>query len=282
MGALRPIEVGAKRLWTNGAWSASMLLASWREPPAAEFCRKFEAEAFVPEKLVRVLPGLNAIYLVVPKAANTRIRMILAAISRRYSRQLWPSRWGKLREPQGPHSMTARSFYRLATSPTTFRFSFVRNPYTRLLSCWADKFQGRPLVPGLPEIDDYLARRKRIDPSLPFGADKALSFDRFVTFATASLGMDHDLHLHRQDDLLSVPGIALDFIGRVETFNTDLAKVFDRLGASDEVRREALVPLNTSRHQLCSDHYTPPMADCVYRAYERDFDRFGYPRPLPS
>lgn len=282
MGVLRPIEVAAKRAWTDSAWHASMAVAALREPAAAEFCRKFEAEAFMPEKLIRVMPALEVIYLLVPKAANTRIRTILTAIGGRYSWRLKPSRWGKLREPQGPRSMTARSFYRLATSPSAFRFSFVRNPYTRLLSCWADKFQGRALVPGLPEIDDYLARRERIDASLPFGADRTLSFEGFVTFASASLTMEHDLHLHRQDDLLSVSGIALDFIGRVEMFNTDFAKVLDRLGASDEIRREALVPLNTSRHQLCSDHYTPRMADCVYRAYERDFDRFGYPRALPS
>jgi Sulfotransferase family len=282
MGAFTPIESAIKQFVSIGSWRTSMLVASVSEPSAVEFYRKFAAGAFVPDKLIRVLPDLDVIYLVVPKVANTRIRTILAAISGRLSRRLRPSDQGKFRDPKGPRSISVRSFYRLATSPTTFRFSFVRNPYTRLLSCWADKFQGKPLVQGSPEIDDYLARRERIDRGLPFGADQTLSFERFASFAAASLTMDHDLHLHRQDDLLSVPGIALDFIGRLESFDADFAKVLDRLDAGEEIRRQALVPLNTSQHQQCSKHYTPGLADKIYRAYERDFDRFGYPRALPN
>jgi hypothetical protein len=282
MGALRPIEVKAKRLWTNGNWFASMLVASWREPAAAEFCRKLEAESFRADDLVRVLPSHDAIYLVVSKAASTRIRTILAAIGGRYSRRLKPSPTPKFREPQGLRSMSVRSFYHLATSPKAFRFSFVRNPYARLLSGWANKFAGRPLVPGSPEVDDYLARRAQIDPALPAGADHTLSFEQFVTFASASAHSRHDPHIISQDDLLSVPGIALDFIGRMESFNADFGKVLDRLGASDDIRREALVPVNPSQHRHWSEYYTPALAERIYRAYERDFDRFGYPRALPE
>ena len=285
MGALRPIEVAAKRLWTDSAWFASMAVAALREPAAAAFCRKLEAEAFQAYDLVRVLPSHDLIYLVVPKAASTRIRTILAAVGGRHSRRLKPSQRPKFREPQGLRSMTVRSFYRLATSPKTFRFSFVRNPYARLLSCWANKFEGKPLVPGLPgspEIDDYLTRRQQIDRTLPAGADRTLSFEPFTIFAAASAHSRNDPHLLAQDDLLSVPGIALDFIGRMEAFNVDFAKVLDRLGASDEIRRDALVPVNPSQHRHWSDYYTPELADRIYRAYERDFDRFGYPRLQPS
>ena len=284
MGALRPIEVGAKRLWTNGRWFSSMLIASWREPAAVEFCRKLEAEAFRTDDLVRVMPSHDVIYLVVSKAASTRIRTILAAIGGRYSRRLKPGPVRKFREPQGLRSMTVRSFYHLATSPKTFRFSFVRNPYARLLSSWANKFEGKPLVPGLPgspEVNDYLARRQQIDPALPAGADRTLSFEQFVIFAAASAHSRHDPHILAQDDLLSVPGIALDFIGRMESFNADFGRVLDRLGASEEIRRDALVPVNPSQHRHWSDYYTPTLADRIYRAYERDFDRFGYPRGLP-
>jgi Sulfotransferase family len=283
MSALRPIEVGAKRLWINGSWIASMMLASWQDPAAAAFCRKLEAEAFRAYDLVRVMPSHEVIYLVVSKAASTRIRTILAAIGRQPSRRLKPSPTPKFREPQGLRSMSVRSFYRLATSPKTFRFSFVRNPYARLLSSWANKFEGKPLVRGLPgalEVDDYLARRTQIDPALPAGADKMLSFEQFVRFAAASAHSRHDPHILSQDDLLSAPGIMLDFIGRMESFNADFAKVLDRLGASDEVRRQALVAANPSRHRPWQDYYTPALADLVYHAYESDFDRFGYPRAL--
>jgi hypothetical protein len=285
MGVLRPIEVGAKRLWTNGAWFATMAVAALREPPAAAFCRKLEAEAFHAYDLVRVLPSHGVIYLVVPKAASTRIRTILAVIGGRHSRRFKASQQPKFREPQGLRSMTVRSFYHLAISPKSFRFSFVRNPYARLLSCWANKFEGKPLVlglPGSPEVDDYLARRAQIDRTLPAGTDQMLSFEQFTIFAAASAHSRNDPHLMAQDDLLSVPGITLDFVGRMESFNADFARVLDRLRASDQIRRDALVPVNPSQHRHWSDYYTPDLADRIYRAYECDFDRFGYPRSLPG
>ena len=282
MGVFKPIEVGIKQLWTDGTWSASMMIAAWREPSAVEFYRRLTDEGYHPDHLVRVVPTHDVIYLMVPKAASTRIRSTLGAISGRYSRRLKPSQWGKTREAQGPRSMNVRSFYRLASSPTTFRFSFVRNPYARLVSFWASKFQNQPLVPGQPQIDDYLARREQIDRVLPAGTDKTLSFDDFMTFATASAQTRHNQHLQLQHDILSVPGIPLDFIGRMESFNSDFTYVLDRLGANDEIRREALMPVHASRHGPWLEYYTQSLADRAYRAYERDFDRFKYPRMLAS
>jgi hypothetical protein len=282
MRALQPIEAAIKALCVNANWSVSMLAAAWQEPAAVEFYRKLQAEAYLADDLLRVLPTHNTIYVVVPKAASTRIRTTLAAVAGRYSRRLTRKRRGEFRMLRGPRSMTVRSFYRLATNPSGFRFSFVRNPYARALSCWANKFQKLPLVPGLPEINDYLARREGISDALPFGADKTLSFEQFVTFAAASASSRHDPHLQMQSDILSIPGIKLDFIGRMENYNSDFTRVLDQIGVSEEIRCDALVPMNPSRHKLWSDYYTPDLADRVYRAYQRDFDSFAYPRAMPS
>lgn len=281
MGLLQPIEVLAKRLWIDGVWKANMAVAGLVEPAAADFCRRLEREAFHAPHLLRVVPARRAIYVMVPKVGSTRIRRTLGLVAGRYSRRLKPRHWGKVREAQGLRSMSPRSFYRLATNPKTLRFSFVRNPYERLLAVWASSFQNVPLVPGNPAIDDYLAWRERIDPSLPAGGDQTLAFEQFTVFVLGRLDV-HEQHYMPQDTLLTVPGISLDFVGRMESFNDDFAVVLDRLGASTEVRREALVPVNKSRHSHWADYYTPALAARVYRAYERDFDRFRYARALPA
>src|SRR5262249_50932681 len=173
-----------------------------------------------------------------------------------------------------PRSMTRSWFYGLATNPATLRFSFVRNPYARAVSCWADKFRGKPLVSGDPFVDLYLARRHEIAPELPAGADRMLAFPAFVIFLAALANSRCDTHVQVQDDILSMPGIALDHVGRVESFAEDFVRVLDHLGADETLRREAALPINESRHEDWTSYYTPDVADLVYRTYECDFDRF--------
>ena len=278
MRLLRPVEVRAKQL----LWIASGPLADIFDPPAAEFYAKLISGGYEPDLLLNVLPQHKLLYVALPKAASTRIRRTLARVAGRYIISFKPSRRSRYRGPHGPRSMTRSAFFRLATGADTLRFSFVRNPYARAVSCWADKFHGKPLVPGDPLIDAYLAIRHDLDAGLPAGPDRSLSFSEFVLFAAAAAQRRCDIHVQTQDDILSMPGIRLNHIGKIEFFAEDFAPVLDHVRASEAVRREALVPMNESRHDHWSAYYTPALADRIYRAYERDFDRFGYPRAFPS
>jgi hypothetical protein len=273
---LRPIELKAKEL----LWIASEPVAKLFDPLAAEFYAKLISGGYEPDLLLNVLPAHRLLYIVVPKAASTRIRQTLARVEGRYILSLKPSRRSSFRGPGGPRSMTKSSFFRLATSPDTLRFAFVRNPYARAVSCWADKFRDQPLVGGNPLIDAYLATRLELAADLPAGADRTLSFPDFVAYAAAAAQRRRDIHVQAQDSILSMPGIKLDFVGKVETFAKDFTFVLDHIGADDAVRRDAVAPINESRHDHWSVYYTPALADCIYRAYESDFDRFGYPRAL--
>jgi Sulfotransferase family len=271
MRLLRTVEVGAKRI----SWAASRQVAAFLDPHAIAFYEQLRDSRCEPNHLLKALPTHKLIYIIVPKAASTRIRTTLRRVAADYSRSLRPTRWLKF-GTRGLHSMTVSGFFRLATSPQTLKFSFVRNPYTRAVSCWADKFRGKPLVGGDPLIEMYLARRNEIDTRLPAGRDRTLSFEDFVIFATAIAGRCCESHLQSQADIISVPGIKLDLIGKVESFFRDFAHVLDHLHADASVRREAVMPLNQSSHADWHHYYTTELADRIYSAYERDFDMFGY------
>ncbi len=275
MRLLRPIEVSAKQIY----WEAGRRIADHFDPAAMAFYDQLKAGSYDPDHLLKTLPAHNLIYAVVPKAASTRIRATLLRVARQYSRSPKPNRWLKF-GMRSPRSMTISSFYRLATSPRTLRFSFVRNPYARAVSCWADKFRGKPLVAGDRLVDMYLAKRMEIDSRLPTGRDCTMSFADFVVFAASTASSRSDTHIQVQADILSMPGITLDLVGKVESFIEDFIQVLDHLGADDAVRRDAMQPLNASYHDHWAEHYTPELAERIYRAYECDFDRFGYARSV--
>ena len=254
-------------------------LRNWRDycvdAPAVSF-HKTLTLGYELEARIDVLPQFNLIYVGVPKCASTTIKAALAAWNgrtlsapddlhtRRRTGLLSPSRVG------------LSTFYRIATDPTSLRFAFVRNPYARLVSAWADKLEGKPLVPGDPFVEVYLRHRLAAGASLPYGRDQTLSFAQFAEFASATAHQRLDAHWNLQDDLLNMPGLELNLIGRVERFAEDFRHVLDRIGFPGWSKIEARH--NSSQHLAWQKYYTPQLAKRVYGAYERDFDRFGYPQ----
>jgi hypothetical protein len=248
------------------------------DPQASLFFDALNAGGFRPNAHIDVLAGLRLIYVSVPKCASTTIKTVLSALNgpdadlrerphqRRYSGL------------KSPRLVGLSAFHRLATNPDTMRFAFVRNPYARLVSAWADKFSDKPLVPGDSFVDDYLAWRGAIDAGLPQGPDKTLSFAQFVVFATATAHRRVDAHWQLQADLVAMPGIPLDFIGKVEMFHHDFTRVLDHVDADRDLNAPLALRLNTTRHRPWPDYYSADLAARVYRAYEPDFDTFGYPR----
>ena len=79
-----------------------------------------------------------------------------------------------------------------------------------------------------------------------------------------------------------MPGIALDFVGKVELFRADFTRVLDHVGADQRMRETLGTTHNTSRHRPWPDYYTDALAARVHRAYACDFDRFGYARAIKA
>lgn len=249
-------------------------------PAAASFYNALVCGGFSPNTFVDVLPDHGVIYVCVPKSASTTIRMTLSALVRRHPvppDALHKRRYSGLRSPRG---VGLAKFHRLATSPATLRFSFVRNPYARLVSAWANKFHNKPLAAGDSLVDTYLKHRKLIDSALPEGRDRTLAFDQFARFAAATASARLDAHWQTQDDLVNMPGLKLDFIGKVETFENDFVHVSDHIHAASGHRLESEIRLNASDHRPWQSYYAGDVAGIVYRAYERDFDRYGYSRAI--
>jgi hypothetical protein len=153
-----------------------------------------------------------------------------------------------------------------------YSFSFVRNPWDRLVSWYAMIERERQALPW------YNRWRKA-----PFRTQlwnevvqKASNFEEFiercdaVTFDRGS----RKSFAFNQVDYISTPdgSLAVDFVGRFESLASDFDIVAQRLGLNDV----HLPKRNVSRHAHYSSWYNDRTREIVAKRFARDIAAFGY------
>jgi hypothetical protein len=138
-----------------------------------------------------------------------------------------------------------------------FKFTFVRDPYNRILSTYLSK----------------IARGKVVPPGLARSQPSFREFCRYL----ADGGLYENGHWAPQTALMLIPISAFDFIGKVENFDDDIKGVLSRLGADDSeaisVRHSSYATQAASR---MNDHYDNETRDLIADLYRDDFEVFGY------
>ena len=142
-----------------------------------------------------------------------------------------------------------------------FKFTFVRNPWDRLLSAYT-----------------YLAPGAKGE--TPWSHQNLREFRDFEAFVLALRDpatrkrVLRFLHFRPQISWLTLPGGAippLDFTGRFERLAEDFDAIVTRLGVDAELPR-----LNASNAGPYREAYSTQMRNVVAEVYERDIRAFGY------
>lgn len=146
-----------------------------------------------------------------------------------------------------------------------FRFAFVRNPYSRALSCYLEKIAGEQWL-----------RETRL-PELGFEADEDVTFVQFLRRVAAQEPREMDIHWAPQHLLLSLGRVEYGFLGRFESFHRDLQAVIAHLGMDVPERLLS----TTTRHVTNAgarimEFYDDEAVDLVRTIYRKDFDLLGY------
>lgn len=146
-------------------------------------------------------------------------------------------------------------------------FGFVRNPWARMVSWWS-MISGvfARAEAGDVKVQQKIARHPKV--WLPEGEYRH-DFSRFVMEATESIpkvGRPQLTTLSGRDG-------TVDFIGRLETFDDDIAIVRDRLGlpAIEKVPR-----VNRSTHGHYREYYDDVTREKVAEVFAKDVEAFGY------
>jgi hypothetical protein len=139
----------------------------------------------------------------------------------------------------------------------SFKFTFVRNPFDRLASCFRHVIQKGSLqnIQNHPELH------------------KNMSFERFVEVVSNTKIENMDIHFRPQYTFLPETP---DFIGKFENIQKDFKLICDKIKIKNvELRHE-----NKTDKVDFEKYYNVSTAKKVLKLYEKDFDMFGYEKGI--
>jgi len=210
--------------------------------------------------------------MTIPKVACTTIKMAL---------QTWegcapePDQWGDVHAGWGGPTLLSYptdQIVEMLRSPAYVRFSFVRNPYSRLLCAWKSK-----LTWDNPQYEELRASiRAACDYPIVDGRRAGTIAFRDSVECLLTYPDDFDDHWSSQLELLVADVIDYDVIGRFEHFDRDFRTVLERLDAPAEVTAIAGRVFNPTEPMALAAVYDHALAKRVYDHYIGDFEAFGY------
>ena len=162
-------------------------------------------------------------------------------------------------------------------SDNWFKFCFIRNPYSRLLSAYSSKI-------GNTQNKEYHWVQKDVKIKFNYPVHNGrrreiVSFRDFVKYLErAPTKVLVDGHFNSQTNILMPHLLKYDFIGRVENFNKDFNEVLKHLNATHETCNIASQITNPSSKISLAAVYDKELADRVFKLYESDFKKLGYER----
>ena len=142
-----------------------------------------------------------------------------------------------------------------------FVFTFVRNPWDRLVSAFFYLNQGGMNVSDRRDMKRYIKKYKG-------------DFKAFVKEAVAEGWALDQLHLKPQVDWICDDDgkLLTDFTGRFETLREDIQVISEKTG----IPFKSLDHRNKSKHKPYQNYYTDETLEIVANAYAKDIEMFGY------
>ncbi len=223
-----------------------------RDLPAVQSLPFLEHANRLQESRAIEMAELELIYVPIPKAANRSIKLALA------------HRLGMSLAESDVHALPWKFLNKrqLRASPF-FRFTFVRHPLDRLLSCYTQKIVSYERNKGgRPE---FWRHGRRFWPQM--------SFDEFVHEVAKIPDSRSDVHFRSQHTFISndvTAELPLEFTGKFESMEDD----WNRFAPHFDL--PLLPSTNKTRHKPWREAYTPELEAIAHERYAVDMKLFGY------
>jgi hypothetical protein len=206
-----------------------------------------------------VLDTQKLVYLSVPKAACSSIKtalakacgIVLAKKQSIHSHPGWHIQKGRLDETQSGY----------------YKFSFVRSPFARLVSCYRQKivFIPSPQHP-IPLYEHYF-----------FSLPTHISFADFAERVAKIPDPLADNHFKSQYALLYSEGVSqVDYVGKVEYLDNDWQQIAAKYKLDPVLEHKNDSKNKQGCHSDYRLYYTESLVQLVYERYHKDVEMFGY------
>lgn len=219
----------------------------------------------------------KAVYFPIPKVANSSFLSLSADIlDKHIPNQYKNENW----KPYSFRNNEARIFLKendiiinnkrfMNLKPSTFSFSFVRNPLDRLSSCYNNKL-AKEKINDKHFIDGVaipLARFKSFYAGMPFS--------EFVEVVNEISDEEADMHFKSQHKFLTnMQGdIVVDYIGKFENLEEEFKKIKSQLKLPNDIN---LPHLLKSSNNNFMDYYDAKTKAIALKRYEKDIQMFDY------
>ncbi len=189
----------------------------------------------------------------IPKAANSTVVTNLARL--KFGRDISSPDAKKMFAT--PARLNRHEVDRL---PSLFKFTVVRNPYTRTLSAYLDKIERRAIRDGKESSFAGFLRQAKQHP-------------RFL-YSNA--------HWAPQSSLMLIPINEFDLIGKVESLDSDLALIKHRLRPDMEQPVTSVTLNATGAGEKLRSYYNDELISLIQELYRDDFTTFGYSTEFPA
>ncbi|MBD8876654.1 sulfotransferase family protein [Roseibium polysiphoniae] len=186
-----------------------------------------------------------------------------------------------------PYQLGQDNFDRIIRNKDFLKFAFVRDPYSRALSAYLDKFARGKELNVMRNLRKELAEIRQISVEDEEGLLTDVSFSEFcqaLALKKESFPKNlfaFDQHWRPQAAHLCCSIIKYDFIGKIENFEEDIAYVLSKIFPTN-ITRDIVIeensPHKTSSSQRVGDYYTTQERHIIEAIYAEDFELFDYPK----
>jgi hypothetical protein len=225
------------------------------------------------------------VYFRVPKVANSTIKLYLnkhesQGAGRKFRmRMAHDLYYGSLLRPY-QIGWENPLLEEILTSDEYLRVGFVRNPYSRILSAYLDRYCRRldRQPDGAARLSNFLKTVCAKAVKMGFPEDHRLSFGEFVKVVCSMEPHNIDTHLAFQWEELHSPLIDLGFIGYFEFFRRDFRTLIRKLyGDQANLQLKNKSPSKQQANKRLLDFYDDESLKLITERYRRDFELYGYP-----